>query len=296
MAVTEVYEIYEGRSGQIGKVTDGRNTRNWDVRTDDSTMTSLQVIAGATSLGTSNGATVPTFGTQDPAHPILTCRMVTAKQRSNALDWRIQAKYSSEPLTEEEEEEEDEDNPLLRPAVIERATVTKQVQILLDRDGKPLLNSAGDAYGPQIIDVDIPYYRVKKNVASEPSVFTSLANKSNSGSFAINGNTEDAETLILRPGSIGGKQTENEVEFHVWEFEIHYDPDKWYIDLLDEGLNYLDGGDKKPILIDGEPARTLQPLDGSGGILASPTADNAQYNSFKPRKLADWSGLTAYVT
>lgn len=284
MAVVWAREHWEGRDGSYENVVNNTLTRTWKVKTNNSADDS-QVVAEhfKSALGIE-------FQSPHPTNGFFTARKLDIKQETaSPTAWRVTVTYSTEPL-----EEEVAENPLNRAPVITGDSEMAEIFTTKDKDGKPVLNSAGDCLEPQEVDDPRGMIVIERNFPSVPEFVSTYINKVNSASFSVPGISIPFEprTVKFQRFRFGAQQTQNEVQFVPVTVELSVKPDTWDVDRLDEGFHYLDGSDRKKItLSDGNDPTEPVPLNGSGGILASPTPDNAVYLTKKYYHEADFSVL-----
>lgn len=300
MAVVWAKEHWEGREGSFENVINNRLTRTWKVKTNDVSDDAL-VIADHfdASLGIR-------FLSPHPRNAFYTARNLDPKQESESpYFWRVTVIYSTEPLGEEEDKPE---NPLERPAEISGESEMSQIFTTKDKDGKPVLNSAGDCLEPHELDDPRGVIIIDKNFATIPTWLSEYVNKVNSTDFSIPGFSSPfaARTVKMQRFRFEKAQVQNDVTFVPVSIELSVKKDTWDVDRLDEGfhevtggtvvsyptrgISYRSGGTKAKITLDdnNEPTEPV-PLDGTGQKLTDPTPDNAVYMTVKYHEEADFS-------
>lgn len=287
MAVEWSGEYWEGRDGSFENVTNNSVTRTFKVKTDDkfdNQLTILDHFASAYGI---------VFLSPHPDNGFYTARKIDVKQESaSPLAWRVTVSYSTEPLEDKDEEE----NPLDRPPKISGDSEMSQTFTTKDKDGLPVLNSAGDPLEPQEVDDPRGTIIIERNFPEIPGFLSTYINKVNESDFEIPGIPDlfPARTVKFQRFRFGPKEKENDVSFVAVTVELSVKPDKWDVDRLDEGFHYLSvvSGTRYKIKLDdgNEPTEPVL-LDGSGGILANPDPNNAVYLTKKYYQEADFSVL-----
>lgn len=284
MSVVWALEHWEGRSGSYENVLNNRRVRTWKVKTNDKTDDDGVIVAHfADTLGIK-------FLTPHPNNSFFTARQFQVDQIPNTpYGWDVRVTYSTEPLREDEDEPE---NPLDRPVRITWSSELSQEFTTKDKDGKPMMNSAGDALEPFEKDDVRWIIRLTKNFSQVPSWVATYVNRVNSTSITIQGVILSARTAKVQSLEIGEVQVQNDIPYQEVSAELAYKLDTWDVDRLDEGFHYLDSGSRKRVLLDdNEPSTEPVPLDGSGGILSSPDEDNAVFRTFNIYSELDLNSL-----
>lgn len=190
---------------------------------------------------------------------------IAPEQREDSFRiWDIDLEYTSKPKDKDKEQ-----NPLSQPAEIEWDTVEESEVIDVDGEGNPLLNAAGDFL--EGIEEPVSYWiiKIKKNVAKVPRYILDYDLSVNDGAVRVGGLTFPKDTLWLRRLRISDKQTENDIDYYEFSFELHYKSKTWIRKFPNRGYHeiiYYPEGTivKQRILIDLEPAAEPQWLDENG--------------------------------
>lgn len=292
--VTTVKEHWPNRGGTFGVSRESSVRRHWTVKTSNK-MDDPGVIRDhfRDNLGISLYVPHP-----NPNLIQFLFRTLDCTQFSEAPTlWEVVGNYSSEPFDEEDQEQQDNPNPVLRATVIEWDSELSQEFTARDKDGKAMLNSAGDAL-ESIERDDVRWIiTLTKNFEALPGWVAGYVNKVNSEEITVDGQELAARTCKLQRLRIPGRRVEGGVSFVEVTAEIAYRPDTWDVYRLDEGFNALDRvGEKYKILIpdeDGEMREPTEPipLDGEGSVLFTATEDTAVFRHFKIYKEADFNDL-----
>lgn len=268
-----------GREGEIGKITESHSTQQWlskcTDRFDDESVIFPYGI-GALILP------VP-YSDFHPTRPLLLCRKLRWKQdKKSPLHGIVTADYSSEPLNQSEKEQEE--NPLARRAKIRWNTAKYQKAIEKDNANQATVNSAGDYFDPPPqVDRSRWTATIQKNLASVPSWIIDYTDAVNASSFTFAGLSVGARVAKIMSIEISDLQTDNDIDFYVFSYTLEFRPETWDLKILDQGLRYKVSTSRKQILDDSTPPRPITSpklLDGSGGILASPSPSTAVYKTF----------------
>lgn len=238
-------------------------------------------------------------GRFDP-HPTLllaTARRIRIKQLTESpFFWRVTITYSSEPINKEDKDTEENEDPLDRPPRISIDREQFEIPVFEDREGEAILNSAGDPYiDPIVWPASRKRYNVVYNAAAIPTWHDDLEGKTNDGNVTITkgatAKTYDEDQLLYMPGPISDLKEENGVAYMEIGFSLLVKRETWTVRMLDNGYQYLDSGTKKVIVIEGDRPTDPQLLDGSGGLLASPSPSTAVYNDHDIPEQGDMSPL-----
>lgn len=138
-------------------------------------------------------------GAPHPRDPQCFVERFDAIQRSNALIWDITVDWSNR--------QELPENPLAKPAAIVLNTQFEQLPVVLDKDNRPIVNTAG-----QLIEgLEEPYpiinFRCSKNIASYPDWLFDYPLATNSDVVRIKGKVCAPRTLKIGALSIGDDQS-----------------------------------------------------------------------------------------
>lgn len=117
-------------------------------------------------------------------------------------------------------------NPLNRPAEISITGSLKEVPTILDSQGKPRINPAGDLQVGKTLK-PIESIRVKKNVAKIPAWFWDAPGSVNKSSVKIEKHRHAPRTLKLLGPTRPDKILENGKWFYPLEFTLEHDRDTW---------------------------------------------------------------------
>lgn len=268
--VVDVRELPQ-RSQQNGGALRVVRRRVWYVRVDSAADDS-EVVEAADGI--------PTVGSSHPSFAGLIVTEISSEHAGfGNFVWRVEATYEARARDVEEEERRTIPNPLDRSARLSIDFAPFERNVVKDRHGNALLNSAGDRFAtPLTVQDQRIRIVVRKNVTTWPAFLFSYRNKVNDDHITIRGISFPPRTLKFLPGAIPDLQTENGVTYIPIEFVLEEREESWDEDLLDAGFNYLDDeGKRRPIEIDGERPAVEQPLDGEGGILANPTPETVTY-------------------
>jgi len=201
------YDIIE-RPLQSGSNSQGSNierTRRFIVQTDDpgATIDDIYLLKG-----------IPKEYSPHPDNGQLLATDIQVNQRSRFM-FDVVVPYSNEV-----DEEEKSANPLSRAAKIVPRGLQRQIPTLLDKDGKPYTNTAGDIVPGQTIEVTDMTFNISKNVASPPRWLPEYwRGVVNSDDIRILGYTFKARHLKFRFGSLEPSQ-EGKRKFWVLSFSL----------------------------------------------------------------------------
>lgn len=292
------FGLLPGRSLDFGKITECKSVLQWlgvsNSNQDTDQIVYQQAVGAPWSLPIIPYVSFNPFVTFPPQ----LCRGISVKQDSSApRKWVLEANYSSEPLKGSDEQQAE--NPLDRPPAIKWSSKSYQLAIAYDRNGKAILNSAGDFFDPPV-EVERSHWTVSisKNVLAVPQSILEYANATNQSAFAIQGVGIAAECAKLMDIGLSERQSEgegqNKVSFYTFDYTMELRAETWKLKTLDQGVRYKDGSDIKQILDDHSPPRPVTSpkcLDGAGGILANPTPQNAKFLEFDVEDVKDFTIL-----
>ncbi len=265
MSVTSFLEIHDGRDGADdvrGRTAVRRYTRVFRATTNDDFDDANTVVAHASC---------PRLGTVYPNDIGAWCKGRRANSINKRL-WIVTATYSSE--------REMEEDPAADPPQFTWSTQQFQKPFAKDRNGKAIVNSAGDPYDPPVEGDDSRWScTVTRNVASVPTWLLGYKDAVNSAAFTIDGISVNAGAAKLQSINIGPLQTRNDISFRQLSLTITF-AESFDAEVLDAGFHYKDDDDRKAItLADGSYPTAPVLLDGAGAVLANPNQDNAVYNT-----------------
>jgi hypothetical protein len=220
------------------------------------------------------------------------CNKVSCRNDDKARTvWLCTYEYSSERSIDE--------NPLNDPPEIEWDTVVHEKGVSKDRDGKAILNSAGDYFSTPIKCDDSRWaVTVKRNLPWVPQWILDYRDSINGDSFVVDGVSVSKGQAKMSSIKIGNWQKRNNTAFRVVSLTLHIvDGDGWDAQIQDMGLKAYFDSDNGTIKIDcfdkvGNHSRTPQPLDGSGYQIPEPiTPDKVQFITAKIYKQMPFSSL-----
>lgn len=300
MRILSIDEIAGSDPAGTGDINSNFAERSFLVVTDSKLMTNVDIILSydwAASI-------IPVYGDVHPKYFFLTCKGVRLDRKGSApRHWVATARYDTAPVPIEERQRVANPNPINRDARVSVRTLFREEARIVDADGEVIANSAGELYEPEVFEVAADVWIVRQNVASITSTWKSLQNKRNDALVTITDGVTTYEiatgTGLLRRLDIGELAYENNVAYYPVEaeIEIRETADDWRIDKIDAGFHYMDGGTLKKVMVQDStgnnvPAATEVPLNGSGGLLATPDDPSTfSHNYFTRYKTASWTDL-----
>lgn len=284
MSVVYAREVWPGRDATFENNVNNDLTRAWLVRTDNKLDTQLVVKDYfTTALGIQ-------FLSPYPGNSFYTARRMEILQKDESpFGWDVTVDYSTRPF-EQETEEGDFVNPLNRPTRITWSSEFVQKFTLRDKDGDPLVNSALFPFEPQEIDHVRWRITLRKNMNPVPEWVASYVNRVNTSSVTVGGLVLAARTLKANGLSISELQVQNDVPYYEVAIELSYDPDKWDLEILNQGFRDLGG----TYITDDDGARVEEPwpLDANGDPLDTGWSEgDLTYEVYKVYKEADFNVL-----
>jgi len=272
VSVISFKEIHSGRDGadELGaEQAVRRYTRVFRAVTDSNTDEAATVLAYQSC---------PSLGSIYPHDISAYCRRVRARNESfSKRVWIVTCAYSSEY--------EREENPLADPAHITWNSEQFQRPCYEDRNGKAILNSAGDYFDPTIEADDSRWtVTVRKNLAWVPSWLLNYRDAVNSTSFQLDGITFSTGQAKMQAIQIGPWQERNDISFRVISMTMHLKREGWALRILDQGFREKDPQTRELSDItndkDGNKPTVPALLNGQGQALVDPTPENAVILSF----------------
>lgn len=272
MAIIKFKEKWETRTGDFTlQPSSGKQTntvvRGFLVVTDNKNDDHAEILADFRC---------PKFGQQHPTLQSLFVVSVKPRAEFGPKIWTVTVAYSDERnLT---------DDPTTDPAEIVWGGEQFQTPFTKDRDGKAVLNSAGDFFDPpHEIDDSRSLATITKNVPVQTHVGLVLGfrNVINSDDIVIDGVDVGSKKAKIQWIEVSQKRERNDIAYRTLTIPIHLNEDSWEVDLLDQGYREKDPADAtKRIQIRSDDETELSApamLDGAGAKLANPSLDNAKY-------------------
>ena len=289
MSVVSVSEINDGRDGGDAAGGDGVSsdiTRQFRVITDSVYDAADTVLQACDNIGV--------------VHPTANWLYVKSR-RAKSHDkskkvWIATLKYSSMGVSAAGGPTF---SPLASPADVTWNAEYTQENAYVDKDGKAILNSAGDYYEDGVqVDAARWVAHVTKNVPSVPTWIDSYRDAINSDNFWIDGRSVSPYTAKLSSISIGMWNIKNGIWFRQLSMSIKI-KSSWRYSVLDQGLRRIvdtGEGDRREMCLneDGSPVTRPALLDGSGEQLEDPGPTTAVFNSHYIYPELPFSALPIY--
>lgn len=256
--------------------------------------------AVAIAINTTFPGTLPGIGAQFPGFPLTTCRGLSCKRKDGGV-YSFIAKYSNENSNKDDDEAGNDPNPLNdRPVILPTAGMRERA-LSKDRDGKAILNTAGDPISQSIEDNTIGL-SVTVNVEADDNIealAVSLRNTTNDSPIQIGRWFIDTNMarFILPDGWLSTPKERNDIVYYEFKYEIHIDEiDRHYGYPLNAGFRELKeiAAVDTPVTIllkDGSEPSDPVPLDINGHRIEHPDPDNAIYVEVKKYFEADYTVL-----
>ena len=277
MAVTYVGELSEGRRAQNDR---GVRTYTRVFRLTTSSQSDDQFTVG------SNGS-LPVIGNTFPSDGNAYCTNLDVQCIRGWRIWDVTATYSTERVLNTV--------PTSDPTYITWDTEQFQKPATQDKDGKGVVNSAGDPFIPaEQMDDSRRVVTVQKNLANVPTWILSYQDAVNSDAFTIDGRSIAIGEAKMQRVSVGPPEIRNGTTFRQVTFVIALRRDGWAYKILDQGFNEKDPADttkRKAIYINGQLPSSPVLLDGTGKAQTDPKTANAVYLTFNVYKTQAFSSL-----
>ena len=277
MAVTYVGELSEGRRAQ--------NDRGVRTYTRVFRLTTSSQSDNAFTVG-SNGS-LPVIGNTFPSDGNAYCTNLDVQCIRGWRIWDVTATYSTERVLNTV--------PTSDPTYITWDTEQFQKPATQDKDGKGVVNSAGDPFIPaEQMDDSRRVVTVQKNLANVPTWILSYQDAVNSDAFTIDGRSIAIGEAKRQRVSVGPPEIRNGTTFRQVTFVIALRRDGWAYKILDQGFNEKDPADttkRKAIYINGQLPSSPVLMDGTGKAQTDPKTANAVYLTFNVYKTQAFSSL-----
>lgn len=277
MAVTYVGELSEGR-----RATNDRGVRTY---TRVFRLTTSSQTDNAFTVG-SNGS-LPVIGNTFPSDGNAYCTNLDVQCVRGWRIWDVTATYSTERVLNTV--------PTSDPTYITWDTEQFQKPATQDKDGKGVVNSAGDPFIPAAqMDDSRRIVTVQKNLANVPTWILSYQDAVNSDTFTIDGRSIAIGEAKMQRVSVGPPEIRNGTTFRQVTFVIALQRDGWAYKILDQGVNEKDPTaptGRKPIYLKGQLPSGPVLLDGTGKAQTDPKTANAVFLTFNVYKQQAFSSL-----
>lgn len=300
-----------GRSGEYGLSNDSTTERKWVIQVTSKISDDELSIRnyGQSTLDANGKPLLPTpYVTEHPSLPGFVCRKLRLEQDNDSpLHWTASATYSSRPVSNLDIQVQQANTPVNRAAEISWNAAGYQKATEQDKDGKAILNSAGDPFDPPI---EIEQYRwvatISKNVLSVPAWLLQYAGAVNSDTYIIDGLTIPAKGSRITGLGISEWKTDKittgvEYRYRTISLRIEFRYELYTLKVLDQGFHQKDPADSTkriPIYEDGSvELRVTTPrlLDGAGSKLANPSTTNAVFLSFNVFRELPFNGVLPLI-
>ncbi len=300
-----------GRSGEYGLINDSTTERRWVIVVSSKIGDDELSIRnyGQSTLGSDGQPLLPTpYLSEHPSMPSFICKKLRIEQDDESpLKWMATATYSTRPVSDLDVQVQQANTPVSREAQISWSASGYQKAIEQDKDGKAILNSAGDPFDPPI---EIEQYRwvasVSKNMLTVPAWLLQYAGAVNSDSYVIDGLPVPAKASRITGLGISEWKTDKiatgvEYRYRTVTLRIEFRYELYTLKVLDQGFRRKDPNDSTkriPIYEDGSverPVTTPRLLDGSGNTLANPTTTNAQFLPFNVFRELPFNGVLPLI-
>lgn len=290
MAVLTFKEIHSGRDGDESEGGEGgrivrRYSRVFRGVTDDNADDAAVVLSNPLA---------PRYGSQHNKDALAFCRRRRARNESFSKNvWLATFAYSTEFELEED--------PTADPVRISWNTEQFQKQFYRDRDGKALLNTAGDPPDPLTEGDDSRWtVRIVKNLSAVPVWLLAYKDVINNNPFIVDGVSVPAKVAKVQSIAISEEQERNDIMFRTLTLGLHFKPDTtWDEERLNEGLR-----EKRPVpqdpstfvvvnIVNDDGTEPSAPvlLDENGLAIKNPNPEDAHFIPLNLYSLADFNIL-----
>lgn len=287
MAVTYVGELAEGR-----RATNSKGVRTY---TRVFRLTTSSQNDNAFTVG--SNVNIPIIGNIFPSDITAYCTDIDIQCVRGWRIWDATVSYSTERKLSDQQSSNPQNPtpPTGEPAYITWDTEQFQKPATQDKDGKGIVNSAGDPFIPaEQMDDSRRVVTVQKNLTAVPSWILDYQDSVNNASFTVDGVSVAAGKAKVQRVSVGPVELRNGAAFRQVTFVIALRRDGWAYSILDQGYNEKDPKDptnRQPITINGHIPSNPVLLDGTGKAQTDPKTANAKYLTYNVYKTADFSQL-----
>ena len=307
MAIISVKEIHDGRDGlvdAVGGVTS--YTRVFRVITNDNLTEAAAIISDPR---------VPSVGSAYPYDPQCWLQRIVPKNESHSKRfWTVTCDYATSKSGDGKNI--DHDNPLFEMAKVSFSSESFEFAINRDRNGKYIINTAGDPFVPPAhIDQYRQVWTIKKNISSPSYGGWNALGTLNSSAVSFQGNQASiaAQAGLCRSIQVSDWQVRNKVYYYTATITIvgptrHSDGSVSHeLETVNQGMRCWkrlptpSGGetpDTYPVeCTDGTGSPTKGPafLDENGEQM-DPKFNQLLYLFWPVYPLAAWSGLMPGIT
>lgn len=175
----------------------------------------------------------------------------------------------------------DIENPLERPPQVDWTTVEYAEARLVDLDGRPLVNTAGEPLEDILIESPGLIANVTAYVENKPDWFRQYINAVNEGTISFDGEDFPSGELRIKSLSCGAKMNEQQIWFRELKLELQSREGGWqrkvhnrgYYEIAEKNVASEETGEtaatkkkkyRRQIMIDGVPCVEPQFLDEDG--------------------------------
>lgn len=262
-------------TGQAPK-RNGKNTRGKRSYTHAFLLQSDDPADGEYEVGSHE--ILPKIGSVHPEDPEAFCYDITVDNHEPWAGWMVTCLYNDDRQLNT--------NPLLDEPEISFGSQIYQQPVFQDRDGKAVMNSAGDFFvePPVTRDAAQLIATISSNHWPTPPWVVTHQNAVNVAPIVIDDLPVAkglAKVLRIKRGK---KQIRNEQPFYVVTTEIHLDRDAWRATPLDQGYRDRDEKNRQRNAKnegDVQPVTSPVPLDGTGRKLQDPNPNNGYFHDFR---------------
>ena len=274
-------------SVEINDARDGTDSQAKEKSTHTRVRTFRVIMSSPTDTADMVLAQCPILCAPYPGYPslVLLNRHAAPLDKKNKLVWIVTLTYGLMDASSDPNNNPQQPNPIDDARQIDWATETIQEQVWEDKDGKAILNSAGDYFENGVTrDRTSWSVTITQNVVGVPAWIDTFRDAINATECIIDGVNFDAYQCKVRAITISRWMQRNFIPYRVLKIVIAI-RDDWRKYILDEGLNSLNNkpydpnfGKKVPaVLANGQKTTRPVPLDGNGHVLDPSTPATAVF-------------------
>jgi len=255
-----------------------------------------------TASDVGNNSQLPSIGSAHATDAMAYCKSLSVNCVSGYTGWEVTATWTTENSIEGEtglNEDPEQD----RHVITWNGSI-QNVSIYKDRDGKGILNSAGDPL-LDVMDTNLLGVTVASNVTAVPSWILGYRNSINNAAINVGGLAiaTGVARLVFSGGFISAAKSRGDHTYYTFSYELIFDEQESHKgQLLDQGYRqkYSESGvtDGHRNILNDDLTVITEPamLDGLGEKLDDPSPESAAYITVNKYHLKDFSvlpGVTA---
>jgi len=234
-------------------------------------------------------ASLPAIGSSFPGDTNAFCRSITVSCKEGYRGYVATCEYSDEREMAEDPEQDG--------VHISWGTESFQRPAFRDKNGKAVVNSAGDTYNPPFMRDDHRLVcSIMANFRQPSAALLQTPDVVNSGRFTIDNIRIEPRYAKISNIQVSPVQRRGNNTFRTVATEMHIRNSTWDVVLLDAGFKKKkdDDATKRVKIVndgDGTDPTEVVMLDGNGNVLADANENNIVYRTFRIYEEKNYIGL-----